>query len=181
MNSIIKLLNDIPKDTSCLTTINFIDHTDNNIASYIVPQDICHNKLRLIMGITKSRYVEKRKRVYRLRNMFIEIDNKGNKKCFIKNNAYSKLKDKLLVSVDKIENIDYETIPKLDKYHSVIYQKIREIKYGNKNHIFINFIEERCCKGGCHDETINYFEINFINLDQETRDSVHDFISAIIS
>lgn len=174
----LKIINLIPISTY-LTTITIMDKNKdngNNLGNYTIHQDYCHKKLKKVMRYVKSKYIEKKVRVYRIGNIYMEIDGQHNKICYIKNQKFAKCNDNILIENNEVVNVSNEIMPKLSKYHSIVYKKIREIYYGDDNSIQLHFIEEKC-----NNETINYIEINFINDSQTIRNNISDLITAIFS
>lgn len=181
MNNIIKTINLIPEDNASQITISFINKSSSNskYGTYTMDQEIFHQLLRRMIAKFKQKYVEKRYRLYRWRNIYMTIDNNRTTKCYLKRNINNYFNGNIMLSVDTVTETDNDSIPKLNEYHSVVQCKVREITLNDDNPINIQFIEEQN-----NGNIINYIEIFCKNLNKDCKDIrkiIYDIISIIIS
>ena len=179
MNNIIKTINLIPEDNESQITINFINRIGSKHGTYMIDQDRFHQLLRRMIGKFKTKYNERRYRLYQWRNLYTIIDNNRNNKCYMKHNLNNYINGDIMLSVNTVVIKDNDSMPKLNEYHSIVQRKVREIKINNDNPIFINFIEEQN-----NGNIINYIEIFCKNLNRDyknIRKLIYDIISIITS
>ena len=80
MDSLLKTVNNIPQNDQDIVIINILNNSDELFNTYDIMQDECHNKLKKTMRFVHSKYEEEKIRIYRLRDLYLLIDMKGNKK-----------------------------------------------------------------------------------------------------
>ena len=172
MDNLLKTVNNIPQNDQDIVIINILNNNDELFNTYDIIQDECHDKLKKTMRLVQSKYEEEKIRIYRLRDLYLLIDMKGNKKYISQKNKKSYTENGILVNIYQEDTVDKGVMPTLKNYHSVVYQKKRNIEY---NGITLSFIEERNDKS-----TINYIQMRLIKSNKEMCDDIYRILTNLL-
>lgn len=186
MDNIFKIIDLIPEKSENLITINLIksldksssesldESLDSKCGTYTMEQERFHQLLRRVIAKFKVRYIEKKHRLYRWRDIYMVIDCNKKYTYYSKHNVNNYLNDNLMLSIDNIKYKESNSMPKLNAYHSIVQHKIREININNR--VIVNFIEEHN-----NNNIINYIEISCKYVDNSIKPVIYEIISIITS